>query len=93
MPLLKLVSRYLHSVFFFSVCCVIVQELEQDLRVKNKELRELEYEHDKQMRDKEREIKEMQIDIEKLIRMIDRQKKKLKVSVIDVYLFLDFGHF
>ena len=49
------------------------------MRVKNKELREQQFQHEKDIREKEREAKEMSNDIEKLVKLIDRLRKRSKV--------------
>lgn len=50
--------------------------------MKNKTIRETQFEHEKQLREKDGEIKEMKTDIEQLVKLIAKIKAQVKVSVV-----------
>ena len=62
--------------------------MEHEVRVRCKELREQEFQHDKEVREKDRENKEMKNDIEKLLKLISRLKKRTKVCHLSVLVSL-----
>ena len=55
----------------------MLQELEEEIRQKEREMRDRQVEHEKDIRDKEREKKEMNNDIEKLVKLVDKLKRKV----------------